>query len=282
MSKIMTIKYTNSDGTTLILNQGSYLVSDHDFRNFAWNYVATNRPSGYGGRVSFNRPVQEKIINIGIRGSSAEEFELNAAALHALTEVDILNSSPGRLYLGDQYLTCYLSTSSKVNYHSRRGNWVSKELVIVVTEPFWHTENNIRFLMGAPAEVVGGKRYPNRYAYRYISSTSSGTIINPHYAPAPMIITIYDAAINPSITIGGKVYALNITIADGQRIIINQLDRTIISLTSTGTVQNLFDYRSKINDIFEYIQPGTQPVIYTGDFTFDVTIITQRSEASWT
>lgn len=281
MSKIMTIKYTNSAGTTLILNQGSYLVSTHDLRNFAWNYVATNRPSGYGGRVSFNRPVQEKIINIGIRGSSAEEFELNAAAFHALTEVDILNSSPGRLYLGEQYLTCYLSTSSKVNYHSRRGNWVSKELVIVVTEPFWHTEGTTRFLLGEPDEIIGGKRYPNRYSYRYIASTSSGTIDNPNYAAAPMIITIYGPAENPSVTIGNKSYAIGATIGAEQRIIINQLEKTIISLTDTGTIQNLFDYRSKTNDTFAYIEPGAQTVIYTGEFTFDVTIITQRSEPSW-
>ena len=278
---MMTIKYTNSAGATLILNQGKYLVSAHDLRNFAWNYVATNRPSGYGGRVSFNRPVQEKIISIGIRGATAQEFELNAAALHALTEVDILNNTPGKLYLGGQYLTCYLSTSSAVNYHSRRGNWVSKELVIVVTEPFWHMEGTTRFLKGTPSQVVGGKRYSNRYAYRYISDASSGIITNPHYAPSPMIITIYGSAGYPSVTIGNKSYAVGVTIGPEQRIIINQLNKTIVSLTDTGTIQNLFDYRSKVNNIFAYLEPGAQTVIYTGEFTFDVTIITQRSEPSW-
>jgi hypothetical protein len=277
----MVISYTNSAGSSLVLNSGNYLISTHDLRNFTWDYLATNRPNGYGGRVTFKRPVQEKRISIGIRGASAAAFEANAATLLALTEVDILSGNPGKLYLGSQYLTCYLSTASAVNYHSRRGNWVSKELTIVVTEPFWHTEVTQRFLLGAPATVDDPKRYTGRYPYRYIASTSSGIVVNPHYAPAPMIITVYDAAEDPSITIGGKVYEVDATISAGSRIIINQLARTVVSMTSVGAVTNLFDYRDKTNDIFAYIKPGSNTVIYTGDFTFDITIIQQRSEPTW-
>ena len=42
----MIIKYVNSSGASIILNQGHYLVSDHDLRDFAWNRTVTNRPSG--------------------------------------------------------------------------------------------------------------------------------------------------------------------------------------------------------------------------------------------
>ena len=277
----MTISYTNSAGSSLVLNSGNYLISTHDLRNFTWDYLATNRPNGYGGRVTFKRPVQEKRISIGIRGASAAAFEANAAALLALTEVDILSGNPGKLYLGSQYLTCFLSTASVVNYHSRRGNWVSKELALVVTEPFWHTETTQRFLLGAPATVDDPKRYTGRYPYRYIANTSSGIVVNPHYAPAPMVITVYDAAEDPSITIGGKVYEVDATISAGSRIIINQLARTVVSMTSVGAITNLFDYRDKTNDIFAYIEPGSNTVIYTGDFTFDITIVQQRSEPTW-
>lgn len=281
MSRPMTIRYNNANGASIVLNQGNYMVSENDLRDFAWEYSAIGRPAGFGGRVTFNRLVQEKHLTIGIRGASAAEFNTNAAALTALTEPDILNHSPGRLYLGDQYLTCYLSTASKVLIHSRRCNWVSKELTIVVTEPFWHTDITQRYLKGAPAGVDDPKRYNLRYPYRYIASTSSGTFNNSHYAPCPMVITIYDAATDPSITIGGKIYALTAAIIDGQRIIIDQLARTIISLSESGAETNLFDYRDKSNDIFEPMQPGSNSVIYTGDFTFDITAVTQRSEPTW-
>ena len=153
----MIIKYVNSNGAEIVLNSGNYLVGANDLRNFAWDYMATNRPSGFGGRVTFSRPVQEKTIIVGIKGNTAVEFNANTSALMALTEPDILNHTPGKLYLGNQYLTCYLATSSAVSVYARRQNWVSKELKIVVTEPFWHVETTQRFLAGAPETVVGGE-----------------------------------------------------------------------------------------------------------------------------
>lgn len=279
--KPMEIRYVNSFGASIPLNTPPYYVAAHDLRNFTWEYNAIGRPGGFGGRVSFARPVQERTLSVGIKGSTPAEFNSNASALMALTEPDIIRNMPGKLYLGDQYLTCYLATSSTVNYHSRRGNWVSKEIKLVVTEPFWQTEITQRFLMGEPETVIGAKRYDGRYDYRYIASTSSETIFNPHYTSCPMIITIYGEAVSPSVTIDGKIYAMNATISAGQRIIIDQVRRTIVSMAADGTTTNLFDYRDKANDIFEHIAPGTQTVIYTGDFTFDISIIQQRSEPSW-
>ena len=281
MSKIMEIKYVNSAGTTIILNTGNYLVSTNNLRDFKWEYTATNRPSGFGGRVMFSRPIQEKKISLGIRGATSEQFDANATALQAITELDIRQNTPGQLYVGRQYLTCYLSTSSAINYHSRRGNWVSKEVSIVVTEPFWHTATSQRFLLGAPETVQNAKRYNGRNLYRYIASTSSGVVVNPHYTDCPMIITIYGEAIAPSITIGGNIYSLSASISAGERIIINQLTRTIVSMAPDGTITNLFEYRDKLNDIFKPMEAGSNVVIYTGAFTFDLTVIQQRSEPSW-
>lgn len=277
----MTIKYYNANGSFITLNSGNYLVSANDLRNFAWEYVATNRPSGFGGRVTFSRPVQEKKLIVGIKGATASEFNTNASALMALTEPDILNHTPGKLYLGDQYLTCYLATSGAVSVYSRRGNWVSKELTVVVTEPFWHTKSLFRFLAGAPQEVDDPKRYDLRYPYRYIATSNSGTVTNSHYSSCPMIITAYGAATDPSITIGGNIYAVTASISSGQRIIINQLNRTVVSMAADSTVTNLFDYRDKDNDIFLPVEPGTQTVVYDGSFAFDIVIIQQRSEPTW-
>lgn len=276
----MMIKYVNAQGAELVLNRGNYLVSAHDLRNYAWEPSITNRPSGLGGRVTFAKPVQTKKLTIGIRGGSS--FADNAKALMALTEPDILNNTPGRLYLGTTYLICYLAVASDIGYYSRRGNWVSKELTILVPEPFWRSETTYRFLMGAAEAGEASKRYTHREPYRYIASTSSSLISNAHYAPSAMIITIYDAAVNPSITIGGNIYQVNATIGNTQRMVIDQLSRTIVAISPSGAVTNLFDYRNKENDIFAPIQPGTHNIIFDGTFNFDVVIVEQRSEPIWT
>lgn len=277
----MKIEYFNSNGASIVLNHGDYLVSTNDLRDFVWAYKASNRPNGFGGRVNFSRPVQEKKLTIGIRGKTKEEFNTNAKALLALTEIDILNNAPGKLYLEDQYLECYLSVSSTVNHYAYRNGWVSKELLIVVTEPFWNNITTQRFLAGLVTEVDDPKRYTSRYPYRYIPSASSGIIINDHYTACPMIITIYDAAVNPSITIGGNIYKITFTCAATQRIVVDQLKREIYLMTATGAKTNLFNYRDKENDIFIPIQPGTQTVIFDGSFDFDITVISQSSEPTW-
>jgi len=276
----MIIKYVNSNGASIILNQGHYLISGHDLRDFAWNRTVTNRPSGFGGRVTFSRPVQEKRISIGIRGR--ELFAQNAAALMALTEPDILNNTPGRLYLGEQYLICFLAVASKVNRYADKSNWVSKDLTVLVTEPFWRTEKNYHFLIGAAESVDNAKRYDLRYDYRYIASAASGTIDNSHYAPSQMIITVYGPAENPSITVGGRIYSVSASVSATQRIVIDQLQRRIESVTAAGERTNLFDYRDKENDIFMPVEPGVNTVIYDGSFDFDITLVQQRSEPLWT
>ena len=276
----MKIEYVNSSGASIVLNSGHYLVSGHDLRDFAWERKVTNRPSGFGGRVSFTRPVQEKTISIGIRGR--ELFAQNAAALMALTETDILNNTPGRLYLGDQYLICYLAVASKINRYAEKSHWVSKDLTVLVVEPFWRTEKTYRFLSGAVEDVENAKRYDLRYDYRYIASASSGSIINDHYAPSQMIITVYGAAENPSITVGGNIYSVQASVSTTQRIVIDQLQRKIESVSAAGDKTNLFDYRDKENDIFTPVPSGVQTVIYDGTFDFDITLIQQRSEPKWT
>lgn len=277
----MNIEYFNSNGASIALNRGDYLVSTNDLRDFVWNYLPSNRPSGFGGRVKFSRPVQEKKLTIGIRGKTKEQFNINAKALMALTEIDILSNAPGKLYLGDQYLECYLAVSSVVNHYAYRNGWVSKELSVVVTGPFWNNETTQKFLAGIASEVSNPKRYNSRYPYRYISSTSSGTIENDHYAPCPMVITIYDAAVNPSITIGGNIYHVKFTSSNTQRIVIDQPNKEIYLQVPSGEKTNLFNYRDKENDVFRPAQPGTLNVVYDGSFDFDITIIKQRSEPTW-
>lgn len=275
----MIIKYVNSSGASIVLNQGHYLISSHDLRDFSWERKVTNRPSGIGGRVTFSRPVQEKRISIGIRGR--ELFAKNAAALMALTEPDILNNTPGRLYLGDQYLICFLAVASKVNRYAEKSNWVSKDLTVLVTEPFWNTEVTQHFLIGAPDTVEKAKRYTGRYPYRYITEFASRALHSSHYTTSPMIITIYGPVVNPRIVIGGKEYKVTAEIIENQRIIIDQINKTIVAKNPDGQETNLFDYRDKENDVFARLEAGTQHVIYTGEFGFDITVIQQRSEPSW-
>lgn len=278
----MNVKYINSLGAELNLNDGAYFVNDNDLRNFAWGYTVTNRPSGQGGTVkAFTRYAVEKSMNIAIRGT-AEQFKERMNRLLSLTEPDIYSKSPGRLYLDAQYIVCYMSISSEIRKYSRKANFAEKALKILAVEPFWHLETKHIFTPGADAELPGGMKYNLRFPYRFGTGYSNQIVNNLHYVDTPAIITVYGPVENPVLYIAGNQYAVTITLAESERIEINQLARTIEKIDISGTRYNLFDQRDKVHDIFKPVPPGQVSVQYSGDWRFDVTLIQQRSEPLWT
>jgi hypothetical protein len=278
---MMTVTYINHNGASIVLNSGNYYVSANDLRNFAWEYTASTRPSGFGGRVTFSRPVQEKTITIGIKGSTPNEFNANATALMALTEPDIINHVPGKLYLGNQYLTCYLAVASSVSTYSRRGNFVVKELKIVVTEPYWCTEETFSFYTLETAPDPTGKKYDLRYPYRYGTDYGAANLYNDHYAPCPAVLTFYGPCASPSVTIAGNTYNVMASAPATTNIIVDQLLYRIYTRNSSGYEFNIFDSRNKAHDIFRPIPPGPSTILFAGSFNFDIRLIKQRSEPLW-
>ena len=274
----MKIKYENHLGSVIDLNDKTYFVNANDLRNFEWAFDILGRPSGMGGRVRrFSRQSAARVMNVAVRGA---DFAQKINALHALTEPDILARLPGKLWLNNQYLICYLAVASEVITYREKSKFAEKALQILAVEPFWHTENNNVFTPSS-GSAAGGKKYNLKYAYRFGTGYSNQTIYNTHYADTPMRISIYGPVDNPSISISGNTYAVNASIADGERLDIDQIARTVVKVDSSGIKTNLFNSRDKTNDIFKPCPAGNASVTFAA-FTMEITLIQQRSEPLWT
>ena len=274
---MMKVRYENSLGAALNLNDGTYFVNENDLRSFAWDYSVTGRPSGMGGRVRrFSRQYAEKRLRIAIRGA---DFISRMNALQALTEPDILTTKPGRLWLDDQYLICYLSVTSELTIFSKRSGFAEKELTVIAVEPFWHTELMQPF-SPTTGSVTGGKKHNLRYPYRFGTGYSNQTLYNAHYAATPMKIAIYGPVTDPEITIGGHLYAVTAVLLEGERLEVDQITRTITKIDASGGKYDMFNTRNKAQDIFQYAPAGPSSVLFTG-IKFDITLIQQRSEPKW-
>lgn len=277
---MMRVKYENSQGTELNLNDGNYFVNENDLKSFVWDYEITGRTSGLGGKVKrFSRQAAEKSLKIAVRGTQ-EQFAARMNALHALTEPDILSCTPGKLWLNGQYIICYLGVSSGITGESRRGLYAEKEMTVVAVEPFWHTEETHHF-RPTTGSVTGGKKYNLRYPYRFGTGYSNSTLYNNHYASTPMILTIYGPVTNPEVTIAGQLYAVTAVILASERLVVDQIARTITKIDASGGKYNMFDARNKENDIFLHAPSGNSSVQFS-NLTFDVTLIQRRSEPKWT
>lgn len=273
----MNVKYENHLGSIINLNDKTYFVNANDLRNFEWGFDLLGRPSGLGSRVRrFSRQSAAKVMHVAVRGSN---FVQKINALHALTEPDILARKPGKLWLNDQYLICYLAVASEVVLYRPRGKFAEKALQILAVEPFWNTETNNIFTPSSGSSE-GGKKYNLKYPYRFGTGYSNQIIYNTHYADTPMRISIYGPVDSPSISITGNTYAVDAEIAEGERLDIDQIDRTIFKVDASGIKTNLFNARDKANDIFKYCPVGNASVTF-GAFNMEITLIHQRSEPLW-
>lgn len=274
------IRYENHQGQALWLDDSRYFIQISDLRNFTWDYDISNRPSGYGGRVTrFTRGVTERSVRIGVRGFTEAEFATRIERLHALTEVDILAGKPGRLWLKQEYIRCFLAVSSDLSTYSRRRNFAEKETTVLITEPFWCREQQYRFSAEALQAPMDGKRYLGRNPYRYGTRYKSTSFTNEHYAPCPALIVFDSPSINPSCYIGGQGYTVHTTVREGEQVIISQLDKKVTHVSQDGRESNVFNLRDKEADVFRYIQPGLQDVLFLNDFS--LILIQQRSEPRW-
>lgn len=254
---------------------------------YKWEYDVANRPSGMGGTATgFSRYPREIALDLRMRGRTREDFLQRANLLAAVADVDALNETPGRLYVGDQYLTCYLSTGGNVTQAPRNGNFALQSIKVLAVEPYWCTEKttNLYKQTSGPEELDSmSKRYNLRNPYHYSGTGyTSVTLLNSHYAPAPMRIVVYGTAADPAITINGNLYQVNVTVLETERLVVDQTNHTIYKLSANGTRSNCFDSREKTSDIFLPVPVGENTLNYSGEFNASVTIIEQRSQLRWT
>ena len=281
----MNVYYQNSAGVRFtLLGDGLTFIDPMELHTWEWSYSLSNRMTGMGGDASdFARYPRAYDLEIRMRGMSREEFLTQANRLHDITEADMVANSPGRLYVDDQYLVCYLAVAGDKPNHPRNSNFLTREVTVLAVEPYWCT----------PVQVVvnpttdepsneNGKKYDGRYAYRYGTALSGNTIINSHYAAAPVVIEFYGPASNPSIIIAGTTYGVNVTLTATDRLVVDQVRHRIYTVSETGVQTNVFNARNKVYDIFTPIPVGAHNIVYSGDFMVSITMIQQRSELRWT
>lgn len=281
----MTVFYENSAGKRFTLyGDGLTFINPMELHTWAWDYSLSNRITGLGGDArDFARYPQTFDLEVRMRGMTHEEFLRQANTLHEVTDADMIAGEPGRLYVDDQYLTCYLAVSGGEPNHPRNSNFMTRTLKVLAVEPYWCTPVTVTINPMTETQTnENGKKYDGRYAYRYGTALSGTTILNSHYAAAPAIIRFFGPVSNPAITIAGVTYGVNITLTATDRLEIDQIRHKIYKVSETGVKTNAFNQREKFYDIFAPIPTGSNQVIYSGDYMVQITMIQQRSELKWT
>ena len=279
------VRYVNSQGETFVLQgDGLGFLDIAPLYGYAWSYTLANDAVGDGGAASgFTRKPREIMLTLRERGRNRAAFAERMDALHAASEVDALAETPGRLWLADQYMDCYLAVSGTVTNAPRNAAFGTVTINVLAINPFWCTERATEFFPTVSGEDPGdkGKKYDNRYEYRYGTAIGNNVINNQHYAPAPAIITIFGAAEGPTVTIEGNVYGISTSITSSQRLIIDGEKREIYAVGAGGARTDLFNARVKTGDAFMPITMGEHHVIANGNYRMTIKLIERRSQPRW-
>lgn len=284
----MKIYYVNSQGRKLDLITYPYLMlTDTDLFDYAWSNTTkgTVRP-----RISsFSRSMVTKKFSVRVKGTSEENYRYNIEYLTSFFDADVLKLSPGRLYVDNYYLDCYIYSSSKPSKYLEVLS-TTVDFTLVSPDGNWKTSNIFHY--DTRQDKIDGNTgqsdtnmldYPYDYIYDYTNSITSRSINNDGYADSDFEITIYGKCENPVISIGDWNYGVNdVELLTGEKLIINSATKKVYKVKNNGDTVNLFNNRFRDFYAFKKISAGISVVGWNGAYSFDVELFENRSEPKWT
>lgn len=268
------IYYKNHLGNAISLVREPYRLQTAELFDYSWEPYTE---SGY--ITDFSKEIVKKSATLTISAGTEQEYIDAINKFYEVTELDILNMNPGRLYIGNQYMECYIISSSKTEWEYGIEQ-MDIDIIFATDYPNWVEETVYEFEM-AEAISTDNKVYVGRYAYRYANGLTNKEVVIDHFYEMNFLMRIYGPIVNPLVTIGNNQYLVYIVLDSGEYIEIDSRNGTIIKRKSNGDVVNAFNNRSKEYDVFKRIDPGRKKINWSGKFKFDLVLYAERSEPKW-
>ena len=274
------IKFINHLNESMEWGKNGIYVNYNDLHDYSWSIVSENNKIS-----SFEKGIVSKTIPLIIYCSDETEGLAIKNQLMEIAEKDVLAKQYGKIVIGDYYLKCYITGSSKGNYLIHKG-YLEVTLTISTDLPQWVKETTQSFFKeGSVLDNDAATKnldYPFDYSFDYLSSLHERRINNTGFIDAEFEIVIYGAVTNPVIYIAGHTYEVCCEISDKEYLTINSRTKTIVLTRYNGEKVNCFKHRNKQSYVFEKIPSGSNIVVWDGNWGFDITLFEERSEPKWT
>lgn len=278
----MKVYYKNHYGQTVDFTTMPYIVTEADLFDYEWKYE--NRNSLNPKISRFYKQLTKKNLKIALAAGNQEEYKEAWQYLLEVTEKDVLANLPGMLFVGDEYLLCYITGSKKNEWRPGMSFMVNSFTVISETGT-WIRETQFSFPSRSQASTDSQDTYmdyPYDYAYDYASAILAYVADNKGFSEADFELTIAGPCSYPDITIAGHHYQVDSELETGELLKINSLTRKIYKIRVNGEQVNQFHLRNRENYIFQKISEGSNVVTWDGSFSFWLTLYEGRSEPRWT
>ncbi len=227
----MDVYYINHLNEKILLDSENVILKYQELFNYSWDADTDN-----GKITSFTREMATYPITVTVTADSDEEFADILNNFHSIVVKDIINHKPGRLYIGDQYLSCYISGDIKTDAFMGVPIQV-KNLTVVTDHPFWIHEVSRSFqqiISGDDPE--GHLDYEYDFNYDYTMPYGSDLIWTvDHFAPCEFLLTVFGPVTDPMILINGHPYQVYTSLDENDYM---QINSRIIRLLNIGRMES--------------------------------------------
>lgn len=271
----MIFKYVNHLNKEVDLNKGPYRMLLSDLLDYKWSYTKNSNEI-----TGFTRGISTKKVEIDVLGNSLKSSRALENDLTDIFEADITAMIPGRIYVDEYYLQCYIYSNKKTRWES--GVVVNCEYGLVTDRPVWIKKINKEYRVGTSETASTGLDYPYDFPHDFSSARSgNATLVIDNVADNDYEMIIYGPCTDPVVYINGYPYQVYDNLSANEHIIVRSADHTVTKYLSNGTTKDLYNFRGKIQSIFKKIPSGKLSIIWSGTFGFDLTIFAERSEPKW-
>ena len=276
----MRIYYKNHYGQTVDLTALPYIVTEADLFDFDWKYE--NRSSLNPKISRFYKELTKKNLKIALSAKTKDEYKSAWTYLLEVTEKDVLAKVPGKLYVNDEYLSCYIFKSKKTDWYPG-AKFLVNNITVISESGKWIREVKVSYTAGEQSSSDDSYMdYAYDYAYDYSSSSGLVAFDNPGYAPADFEMTIHGPCENPEVFIAGHSYSVTCELLAGEYLRIDSANRRVYKVRVNAEQVNQFNMRNRESYIFEKIPTGNCGIAWDGSFSIDIVLYEERSEPRWT
>lgn len=268
--------YQNNFGEKISFGQNGIFAAYNDLRDYQWSYESTNDII-----TGFTRGIVSKNLPVLFLSSSGQKTRQARNKTYEILEKDVLAKKKGKLYVNDYYMECWLIGLSNSEYLNSE-TYLKTEIAVVTDKPEWIKTTTFAF------KPLSNQISDTDFEFDFDfpidlqdSSFVTNTLINPYSFASHFILNIYGNCINPKIEIGDYTYSFNCSLLNGERLEVNSLTKKITKFDLQGNTENYFNCRNKEKSVFEPIPSGNKQIHWNNEFSFDLTIIQQRSEPEW-
>lgn len=271
------LKYVSNNGTVELDGPLTYVGTASGIRGREWSYTLKTHAIASAIRKARKASIDYTTTVMG-----------EADRARRIMDADVSSGVPGKLVFDDVWEQRAYVLVAKPDDDITE-DFLSMSLTLVLLDGCWTRLVTREY---RPRTAAGGYEWldlPTDFPADLGPSLPTSTVELGCLVRPNVRLTVYGPCVDPYVIVGGNRYAVDVTLAEGERVEIDGRDKTITKVTADGTRVNCFGKGVRIGGegggsyVFERLPVSQWPISVSWDnsFGFDLAWYEEEGEPPW-